>query len=132
MRAPRPLKPLPPLHELEAEIMGEVWRHGEATVQRVMDALNSPTGSSRAYTTYMTVMQRLDKKGLLSRTRKGRSDTYVPTLSKEDYDEGRAREQVAGLVSEYGDVALAYFARELGALDPERARKLRELAARED
>ena len=31
---------LPPLHELEAEIMEEVWRQGETTVKLVMEALN--------------------------------------------------------------------------------------------
>ena len=57
--------PPPALHELEAEIMEEVWREGETTVKRVMEALNRETKTPRAYTTYMTVMQRLDDKGLL-------------------------------------------------------------------
>lgn len=111
--------------------MHEVWRHSETTVKSVMDALNRTRGSSRAYTTYMTVMQRLARKGLLSRTRKGRSDTYSPRLSQDEYDRARARARVAGLVGEYGDVALAHFAQQLATLDPERLRKLRELAASE-
>lgn len=111
--------------------MGEVWRQGETTVKRVMDALNKSARPARAYTTYMTVMQRLDAKALLSRTRQGRSDTYVPRLSKQEYEDGRARTEVAGLVSEYGDVALAHFARELSDLDPARLRQLRKLARRD-
>src|ERR1700761_5957152 len=91
--------PAPPaLHELEAEIMGEVWRQEETTVKLVMEALNRKAKPPRAYTTYMTVMQRLDEKGLLSRTRSGRSDTYTPTLSREEYQELRASAQVQGLV----------------------------------
>jgi predicted transcriptional regulator len=120
--------PPPVLHELEAEIMEEVWRHDETTVKRVMEALNRKTKSPRAYTTYMTVMQRLDDKGLLDRTRSGRSDTYTPTLSREEYQEQRARTQVQGLVDEFGDVALAHFAKSLQALDPVRRRQLRRLA----
>jgi len=131
MRAPLPQSVPPALFELEAEVMDEVWRRRETTVKGVMEALNGKPGSSRAYTTYMTVMQRLDRKGLLSRTRKGRSDTYVPRLSRDDYDRARARARVAGLVSEYGEVALANFAQQLATLDPDRLQKLRELAASE-
>jgi predicted transcriptional regulator len=118
----------PPLHELEAEIMGEVWRQGEATVKQVMDALNREAKPPRAYTTYMTVMRRLSDKGLLDRTRTGRQDTYVPALSLERYQELRAAAQVRGLVDEFGDVALAHFAKSLQTLDPARRRQLRRLA----
>jgi predicted transcriptional regulator len=120
--------PPPALHELEAEIMEEVWRQGETTVKLVMEALNRKTKSPRAYTTYMTVMQRLDDKGLLDRTRSGRSDTYTPTFSRDEYQELRASAQVQGLVDEYGDVALAHFAKSLQTLDPARRRQLRRLA----
>jgi predicted transcriptional regulator len=123
-QAPSP----PALHELEAEIMEEVWRQGETTVKRVMEALNRKTKPPRAYTTYMTVMQRLDDKGLLDRTRSGRYDTYTPTLTREDYKELRAAAQVQGLVDEFGDVALAHFAKSLQTLDPDRRRQLRRLA----
>src|ERR1700739_4351931 len=129
MARPRAQEPPPGLHELEAEIMEEVWRQGEATVKRVMDALNRKAKPPRAYTTYMTVMQRLDDKGLLDRTRSGRADTYTPTLSREEYQELRAGAQVQGLVDEFGDVALAHFAKSLQTLDPARRRRLRRLAA---
>jgi predicted transcriptional regulator len=120
--------PPPALHELEAEIMEEVWREGETTVKRVMEALNRKANSPRAYTTYMTVMQRLDDKGLLDRIRSGRYDTYTPTLSRDEYKELRAAAQVQGLVDEFGDVALAHFAKSLQTLDPARRRQLRRLA----
>jgi predicted transcriptional regulator len=120
--------PPPALHELEAEIMEEVWRQGKTTVKLVMEALNRRTKSPRAYTTYMTVMQRLDDKGLLDRTRSGRSDTYTPTFTRDEYQELRASAQVQGLVDEYGDVALAHFAKSLQTLDPARRRQLRRLA----
>ena len=120
--------PPPALHELEAEIMEEVWRQGETTVKLVMEALNRKAKPPRAYTTYMTVMQRLDDKGLLDRTRSGRSDNYTPTLSRDEYQELRASAQVQGLVDEFGDVALAHFAKSLQTLDPARRRQLRRLA----
>jgi BlaI family transcriptional regulator, penicillinase repressor len=118
----------PALHQLEAEIMDEVWRQGETTVKLVMEALNRKAKPQRAYTTYMTVMRRLDSKGLLARTRAGRHDTYVPRLTREEYQRLRAGAEVRGLVDEFGDVALAHFARSLGKLDPARRRALEKLA----
>jgi predicted transcriptional regulator len=67
----------PPLHELEAEVMEELWRSGEAPVRAVMEALNKSASPERAYTTYMTIMARLHKKGLLVRRREGKTDFYA-------------------------------------------------------
>ena len=108
--------------------MGEVWRQGATTVKLVMEALNRRAKPPRAYTTYMTVMRRLDDKGLLDRTRSGRHDTYTPRLTREQYRELRAGAEVLGLVDEFGDVALAHFAKSLQTLDPGRRRQLRRLA----
>src|SRR5580704_4616649 len=85
---------LPPLHELESEVMEELWSQGEATVRTVMDALNKRTRKQRAYTTYMTIMARLHKKGVLDRRRDGKTDFYAPTLAREEYMTARARAQV--------------------------------------
>jgi predicted transcriptional regulator len=123
-------EPPPDLHELEAEIMEEVWRQGEATVRSVMEALNRTADPPRAYTTYMTVMRRLNGKELLDRTRNGRQDSYVPRLSREEYRELRAGAQVQVLVDEFGDVALAHFAKSLKTLDPARRRQLQRLAGK--
>ena len=120
--------PPPPLHELEAEIMDEVWARGACTVRDVLDALNSRSPTPRAYTTVMTVMQRLDGKGLLERERDGRRDVYVAALSRDEYAQARAGAQVGALVDEYGDVALAHFARHMSQLDPMRREQIRRLA----
>ena len=108
--------------------MEEVWARGEATVRDVQEALNERNEKARAYTTLLTVMTRLDGKGLLVRRRAGRLDVYAPALSRDDYLQRRAESEVAALVEDYGDLALAHFARQLGGLDPERLEKLRRLA----
>jgi predicted transcriptional regulator len=120
--------PPPPLHELEAEIMDEVWTREACTVRDVLDALNARSPTPRAYTTIMTVMQRLDLKGLLQRERDGRRDVYVAALSRDEYAQARAGAQVGALVDEYGDVALAHFARHMSQLDPKRREQIRRLA----
>jgi predicted transcriptional regulator len=126
--AARPDPVPPPLHELEAEVMEEIWRSGEAPVRAVMDALNERTSKPRAYTTYMTIMARLHKKGMLSRRREGKTDYYAPALSRDDYLAVRARTEVEDLVAQFGDVALSNFAQQMANLDPARRRALQRLA----
>jgi predicted transcriptional regulator len=118
----------PVLHSLEREVMEEIWGRGEATVRDVHSALNARGGKVRAYTTLLTVMTRLDGKGLLVRRREGRLDVYSPALSLEEYQRARAEAEVAALVEDYGDLALAHFARHVQRLDPERLQMLRRLA----
>jgi predicted transcriptional regulator len=122
--------PPPPLHELEAEVMEELWESGESSVRDVMRTLNKRR-PDRAYTTYMTVMARLHKKGLLTRRRDGKADYYAPAYDRDEYMALRARAEVDELVSQYGDVALSHFARQVASLDPARRRALQRLA-RED
>ena len=118
----------PPLHELEAEVMGEVWTQGEASVREVMEVLDARTEKRRAYTTYMTIMSRLHRKGLLIRRREGKTDFYRPAYSREEYADLRAQAGVDSLVEQFGDVALGHFVRQMAQLDPERRRQLQRLA----
>jgi predicted transcriptional regulator len=129
--APRKRKELPVLHELEAEVMEELWRLNGGTVREVMEAVNERASKPRAYTTFMTIMARLHKKRVLKRRREGKADFYWPVMSREYYREARARADVKALVDDYGDVALAHFAREMDTLDPKRREKLRRLARRD-
>ena len=121
----------PPLAELETEVMDEMWRLRRATVRELMDAVNAGSRKPRAYTTYMTIMVRLETKGLLERERQSKTDTYWPRLDREAYLEQRAQAEVQQLVAEYGDHALVHFARAMQTLDPARMRALRRLASRE-
>jgi predicted transcriptional regulator len=91
------------LGPLEADVMEALWRAGEPlTVREVLGRLNRG-GRKLAYTTVMTVMNRLAEKGALERERRGRGYAYQPTA-----------DDVAGLavrkvVREYGDAAVAEF-----------------------
>jgi predicted transcriptional regulator len=108
--------------------MEQLWVEGEATVRMVMEALNPRAPKPRAYTTYMTIMARLDKKGLLRRRREGKTDYYVPVHERDEYMALRARSEVDGLVEQYGDLALSNFAAQIASLDPARRRALQRLA----
>jgi predicted transcriptional regulator len=108
--------------------MEELWSQGEASVRSVMEALNKRTRKKRAYTTYMTIMARLHKKGVLDRRRDGKTDFYAPKLPRDEFMAARARAEVDELVVQYGDVALSHFAKQVASLDPARRRALQRLA----
>jgi predicted transcriptional regulator len=127
MRRKAPKSP-PALHPLEAEVMEELWSRGEAPVRVVLEALNGRSDRARAYTTIMTTMGRLERKGLLVRRREGQTDIYLPTLDRDTYRDRRASAQVDALVDEFGDAALAHFAHQVDRLDPKRRAQLRRLA----
>ncbi len=108
--------------------MEEMWRRGgDGTVRDVLEALNRGR-KKRAYTTIMTIMARLDRKALLTRKRSGKADLYSVVMSREEYRQALAEAEVAALVDEFGDLALAHFAQQMGELDPKRQRALRKLA----
>src|ERR1700760_1884278 len=90
---------LPPLHELESEVMEELWKAGESSVRTVMESLNQRAPNPRAYTTYMTIMARLHRKGLLGRRREGKTDYYAPANTGEENIALRAQREVEGLVA---------------------------------
>jgi BlaI family transcriptional regulator, penicillinase repressor len=112
--------------------MEQVWAQGEATVRSVLDAVNADDSRPlRAYTTLVTIMQRLEARGLVTRRRRGRTDVYTPVMSREEYRAARADTEVSRLLADYGELALAQFARHVERLDPERREALRRLAEEE-
>lgn len=117
----------PQLHELEREIMEELWGRESATVREIHDALNARSGTARAYTTVMTVMSRLAAKGIVTRRRQGRCDVYAAGMTRDAWVRARAAVDVDELLEDFGDVALAHFARHLDGLDPARREALRKL-----
>lgn len=78
------------LGELECAVLEHVWTLGEATVHEVVARMDRPL----AYTTIMTTLDRLYRKGLLVRLKKGRAFVYGPACSKRDVQREIARELV--------------------------------------
>jgi predicted transcriptional regulator len=107
--------------------MDVIWARDEICVREVMQALNG-RGTSRAYTTYMTIMARLDAKGLLVRTRRGKTDFYRAVYTREHYADLRASSAIDTIVDRFGEVALAHLARQIARLDPAHRRSLTRLA----
>ena len=65
---------------VEMQVLSVLWERGPSTVREVLEAL--PDGKSRAYTTVLTVMQVMEKKGFLDHTTKGNMHVYEPKVSQ--------------------------------------------------
>jgi predicted transcriptional regulator len=84
-----------PLGPLEITVMEILWTRGESNVREVVDHLNRPL----AYTTVMTTLDRLFKKGLLARRKSDRAFLYSPALNRTEWERKRAGDFVAGFLS---------------------------------
>lgn len=69
------------LAPLELGCLQALWPLGEASVRQVHAALQPVR--SRAYTTIMTILDRLAQKGFVERRKRGRAWVYRPLLSAE-------------------------------------------------
>jgi predicted transcriptional regulator len=113
------------LGSLEARVMRILWASPGLTVRDVASRL--PRGRRRAYTTVMTVMNRLHEKGLLSRKLEDRAYVYSPKYSESEFFQDLTQKRVQSLIAEFGDVAVANFVGEVKQLGPEEFEKLRRL-----
>jgi len=83
------------LGSLEFELMEILWTGGERSVRDLVPKLSRPL----AYTTVMTTLDRLFKKGLLERRKSDRAFVYSPSFSRQEWDRRRAGNLVAGFLS---------------------------------
>jgi len=81
-RAPGPRHSILDLAPLELECLSVLWPMGEATVRDIHRALIATC--PRAYTTVMTIMDRLEQKGIVARRKVGRAFRYKAMLSAEE------------------------------------------------
>jgi predicted transcriptional regulator len=66
--------------DLEMQILSVLWERDNATVREVLEAM--PDGKKRAYTSILSVMQVMEKKGLLKHTTRGAAHVYSPAVKK--------------------------------------------------
>ena len=79
-RPPRGRKSIYELPPLELECMKVLWRLGEASVRDIREELARVR--SLAYTTVETIMDRLTRKGVVSREKRGKAHRYTPRYAK--------------------------------------------------
>jgi predicted transcriptional regulator len=85
---------VPALGDLEAQVMRRIWARGRpATVRDIVGDLQRERPI--AYTTVMTVMDNLRKKGWLRRRADGRAYRYEPLVTGEEYGADMMRQALA-------------------------------------
>jgi predicted transcriptional regulator len=81
--------------DLEAVIMHRVWEYGRpVTVRELFDELSAER--TIAYTTVMSTMDNLHRKGWLDRVKEGKAYRYTATASREEYSARLMREALEG------------------------------------
>ena len=111
---------MPALGDLEVQVMRTIWARGEpVTVRDVLGNLQAER--PLAYTTVMTVMGNLRKKGWLQRHDEGRAYRYEPLVSAEEYSADLMRQALAASTDR--PAVLMHF---LGDLSPEETAALEE------
>jgi predicted transcriptional regulator len=124
---PRP-NALTQLGPLEYKMLEEVWSRGSVTVRELL-----ADGKTRqAYTTIMTTLDRLFKKGLLLRVAEGKAFRYSPCCSREELPRWVA---VAGIrqwieSAQTSSLPLSYFVEAISAHDARLLDQLRTLVER--
>lgn len=105
------------LGDLEADIMEAVWRREGAnvTVREIHEELASQR--EVAYTTVMTVMGNLAKKGLLAVEKAGKAHDYRATQTREEFTENAVARIVDELMRDFSTPAIAHFTRALKKKD---------------
>jgi len=105
--------------DLEAVIMHMVWdRRRPVTVRELFDDLRQER--EIAYTTVMSTMDNLHRKGWLARSKDGKAYRYTATASREEYSARLMREALA----DGGDAeaVLAHFVAQMGGPESEALR----------
>jgi predicted transcriptional regulator len=105
----------PQLGPFEQQLLQELWSRGSATVRELL----ADGKMYQAYTTVMTTLDRLYKKGVLDRAAEGRAFRYTPRLSSEELQRGAALDGIRHLLDS-GDTSalpLSYLVEALSAHD---------------
>lgn len=118
------------LGPLGSETMRVLWEQGEATVSQVETALNADRTQPLAYTTVMTILVRLSRRGFVIREKRGRQFAYRPAAPEPELMETLSARAVDELLARYGESALRHFADRLADADPDLRAQLVALASR--
>jgi predicted transcriptional regulator len=93
--------------ELEAEIMEILWDRGPLKGKDIFEATKDKR--KIAYTTVLTVLDRLSRKGFVKKKKKFRSTIFIPTIAKKDFQSIVAQKLVRSAINISNDFAISAF-----------------------
>lgn len=114
-----------PLGELEARVMDVMW--SEDAPRSVRDVTHKLARLGLAYTTLMTTLDRLHKKGLLRRTKDGNAFVYAPAIDRTEYQRRLVAAAVEPLLRDGAAPVLAAFVDAAAGVDEENLARLEAL-----
>jgi BlaI family penicillinase repressor len=98
---------------LQLRVMHFLWSQGPATVSTVQEYINGQAASRPlAYTTILTVMRNLSRRGFLSQTPQRRSHLFTPLIDERSYKLGMLRQLRHDLFAGQVSGLLAYLAQD--------------------
>lgn len=103
------------LGSLERQVMDVMWAGGTFVVREVQARLDRPV----AYTTVMTTLDRLYKKGFVARARTGRAFSYTAAQTREQVEAAVAAGVLSGLLSHGTGAAMPILSNLVGAVSRE-------------
>src|ERR671931_833254 len=117
------------LGQAQADVLNVFWRRARgATVPELHAEINKGRakkhGAALAYTTVLTVVQRLHARGLLEREAEGRGFRYRARQSRDELLAEWSDALIDQLLSDYGEIAVARLDERLRELDSSQAERL--------
>ena len=112
------------LGELEAAVMEALWRGPGQTVNEVEERLRRRR--EIAHTTVLTTLDRLHRKGYLTREKSGKAFVYTPSFTREEFERRMAQEVLGALLGQFTAPALSAFV-ELVSEDESKLDQLEEM-----
>ena len=119
-----PRKPSETLTEAELRIMQVIWQKGPGTVQQILDALIEPP--LLAYTTVLTTIRILERKGYVQHSKDGRAHVYRPLVERDEASRSEIR-HLAGRFFRNSHEDLVLNILEERGIAPEELQRLRKM-----
>ena len=102
---------------LEADIMELIWARDKASARDIFEALRDQ-GQRLSYGATKTVLDRLVKKQVLTRSMENNQYTYRALLARSEFERSAIREIVDGLFAGFGAPVYAQFLDQIRDADP--------------
>ena len=123
------MKPVQPpfLGDLETEVMERLWAHGEDDAKSVHNIIGKARGIT--LNTVQSTLQRLHRKGLLTRAKVSHAYVYAPAVTREQFNRQILGEVVKRVGAGETDAMLAAFVDLVERAGPDQLERLEQMIA---
>lgn len=108
--------------ELELQVLSVFWEKGPLTVRQLLEQL--PDGKKRAYTTVLTVVQVMEKKGLVTHEREGVAHVYRAAVGRRQVMRPLMKRMLQNVFGGKASLAVQYLLNE-AEVSPEELKAIR-------